>query len=329
MRAHALLRAFGALFAVAVVAAACGTADSTTDTAAIDDAAVSDDDADPAHDGEGHGDHDDHDHDDHGAEDHEDHGDHDGDGHDSHGDHDVHDDDHGHGHGEPVEVDAANAPTVAVAVDGDPAGGINLEVTTTGFTVNAAAASTDHVEGEGHFHLFIDGERVQRFYNRSVYFAGVTEGPIEVMVELSANDHRVYAVNGEPITATVSFDVPAHDHGAHDHGEAGVVEWEGAEPQLAVDVVEDPTSGYNVFVTVDGMTVSADNVNGDHVAGEGHLHIYVNDQKIGRLYGPATHIPALPAGDVEITVGAYANDHRSYVVAGTPIATSTVITVTS
>ncbi|MEM8705439.1 MAG: hypothetical protein AAGE98_03210, partial [Actinomycetota bacterium] len=166
-------------------------------------------------------------------------------------------------------------------------------------------------------------------YNDAIYYAGVTEGEVEVMVELSANDHRAYAVDGAPIIAMTTFDVPPHDHGDHDHGEADEVAWEGAAPELAIEVVDDPKSGYNAFITLSGMTLSPENVNGDNVAGEGHLHIYVNGQKLGRLYGTATHIPALPDGEVEITVGAFANDHSVYVLDGDPIEASTTITVAS
>ncbi|HAB56475.1 MAG TPA: hypothetical protein DCE75_00280, partial [Acidimicrobiaceae bacterium] len=114
--------------------------------------------------------------------------------------HDDHDDhgDHGQDHGSPVEFEGAAVPALGVSVEPDPAGGINITVNTTNFAVVPEAASTAHVEGEGHFHLDVDGTKVQRFYNEAIYFAGVTEGEVTVMVELSANDHRTYAVDGEP-----------------------------------------------------------------------------------------------------------------------------------
>ncbi|MEM9466501.1 MAG: hypothetical protein AAGA90_14095 [Actinomycetota bacterium] len=307
MRIHARLRVLAALFAVALFAAACGDDESPIEAASSDDVADTADTADEEHDHDHDHDHDDHDHSD-------------ADSHDGHDDHD---------HGEPVEIDAANAPTVDVEVDADPAGGINIHVTTTDFTVAADAASTEHVEGEGHFHLYIDGDRKLRFYNESIYYPGVTEGEVEVMVELSANDHRAYAVDGEAIVAMVAFDVPPHDHGDHDHGDAETVEWTGDAPELAIEVVEDPESGYNAFVTLSGMTLSAEAVNGDNVAGEGHLHIYANGQKLGRLYGTETHIPVLSEGEVEITVAAFSNDHSQYVLDGDPIEASTTITVAS
>ena len=235
--------------------------------------------------------------------------------------------DGGHDHAG-VEFEGADAPTVALDVTADPAGGINVFVETTNYVVAAESASTEHVEGEGHFHLYIDGEKVLRFYNEAVYFGGVTEGDVEVMVELSANDHSTYTLGGEPIVAMTTFTVPAHSHDDHSHGDPEPVVFEGDAPTLEVTVEPDPKSGYNAFITLDGMVLSAENASGDHVAGEGHLHIYVNGQKLGRLYGPATHIPVLPDGDVEIRVAAYTNDHMVYVDgAGDPIEASTTVEV--
>ena len=113
MRMRAFRRLIAALAVLALFAAACGDDDSTTDVA--DGGAASDADAD----------HDDHDHD----------------GDMSDGDMDDMDDD-GHDHGEAVEFTGENPPTVAVEVEADPAGGINVHVATTDYSVNAAAAST-------------------------------------------------------------------------------------------------------------------------------------------------------------------------------------------
>lgn len=244
-------------------------------------------------------------------------------------DDDTTSDDGGHDHGEAVEFTGDVVPTIAIEVDADPAGGINVHVTSTDFAVNPEAASTEHVEGEGHYHLYLDGEKVLRFYNDAVHVAGVPEGDVVVAVELSANDHRSYAVDGEPLRATTTFTVPEHAHGEHSHDDPVAVEWTGDPVSLALVVEVDPKSGWNAFVAVDGMTLSPEHVNGDHVAGEGHLHIYANGQKLGRLYGPATHIAALPAGDVEISVGAYTNDHMPYEIDGEPVAASVIVEVAS
>jgi hypothetical protein len=300
MRTRAILRLLAALFVLALLAAACGEDDEPTtagDASSGTDMSGTDDDGDA---------------------DHDDDADHEPDGEMAA--------DHGHGM---VEVAADGAPSVDIEVSADPAGGVNIHVISEDYAVTPRAASTEHVDGEGHFHLFVDGEKVLRFYNEWIYFAGVTEGEAVIAVELSANDHRAYAVDGERILAETTFVVPEHSHDAHSHGEATSVEFVGVVPTLEVEVVDDPESGWNAFVSFDGFVLSPENASGDHVDGEGHLHIYANGQKLGRLYGPATHIGALPEGDVEISVVAYTNDHDPYVIDGQPVSAATTVTVAS
>lgn len=234
-----------------------------------------------------------------------------------------------HSHESLFEVSAEAAPTVAVEVFDDAAGGVNIHVLTENFTVNPRAASTDHVVGEGHYHLYVDGGKVLRFYNDWIHYAGVVEGDVEIGVGLATNDHQLYAVDGVPIRADVDFTVAEHSHATHDHGTPEPVEFVGDAPTLAIEVVEDPASGWNAFITVDGLTISPEHASGEHVDGEGHLHIYANGQKLGRLYGPATHLSALPEGGVEISVVAYTNGHQPYVVDGQPVSAATTVTVAS
>ncbi len=304
MRTRAITRLVAALSVLALSAASCGDDDpitaagqADTDTSATDEASTDDmstDNVDAEH------------------------------------DHDVDHEmeaEHDDMHGEAVEFEGSDVPTVEIEVVADPAGGVNIAIATTNYTIAPRSASTEHVEGEGHFHLYVDGEKVLRFYNERIYFAGVTEGEVEIMVELSANDHRPYAHNGEPLYAMTTFSVPDHTHDAHSHDEPSEVEFAGPAPTLSVEVVPDPKSGHNAFIEVDGIVLSGEHASQDPVDGEGHLHIYVNGQKLGRLYGGATHIGALPEGDVEITVAAYSNDHRPYVVDGQPVEAQTTITV--
>lgn len=297
MRLRAFRRLSAALFAITLIAAACGDDDTTTDATADDGAP----DTDMIDMDDDIGDHDD------GA---------------------MVDPD-GHDDGATTEVEGVVIPTVAVEVFADPASGVNIHVTSTDFDVAPTAASTEAVQGQGHYHLYVDGEKVLRFYNDWIYYAGVVDGVVEIGVELSANDHSSYTVDGEVIIDTVAFTVPEHSHDEHSHDDPEPLEFAGAAPTLAVEVVDDPKSGWNAFVTLDGMTLSPEHAGGDHVDGEGHLHIYANGQKLGRLYDLATHIGALPDGEVEITVAAYANDHRPYVVDGAEVSASATVTVAS
>jgi len=312
MRKRAILRLLAALSVLVLFAAACGEDDSPV-TADAGDGVADDDmadddmvDDDMADDDMADGEHE-----------------HDGDDPVQNPDGEMHE------HDGMVAVAAEGAPEVAIDVVADPAGGVNIRVTTENFTASPESASSDHVDGQGHFHLYVDGEKVLRFYNEWIYYAGVVEGDVEIAVGLSANDHRAYAIDGAEIRAAVTFTVPEHAHSGHSHEDPTAVDFVGDAPTIGLDVVADAVSGWNAFITLDGMTLSPENASTDHVDGEGHLHIYANGQKLGRLYGSATHLSALPDGDVEISVVAYTNDHNPYLADGQPISAATMVTVSS
>jgi len=91
-------------------------------------------------------------------------------------------------------------PTLDFDITKDPVSGYNVHLTTTNFTFVPANASTEHVAGEGHAHIYVDGVKINRVYG-DWYHLGTLGAPgeHEVRVELSANDHSTYAVNGEEI----------------------------------------------------------------------------------------------------------------------------------
>lgn len=222
-----------------------------------------------------------------------------------------------------------DVPIIGIEVRADSEDGVNIGVSAEGFEVRADRASLEHVVGEGHFRLLIDGEANRRFYNEWIHVPGMAAGDAEFTVELVRNDGTVYTVGGEPLRASVPFVVPEQSHAGHSHGEAEPQEVTEPAPALGISVTEDPESGFNVAVTVEGLVLDARSAGDHHANGTGHLHLYANSQKIARLYGPAAHLPALPAGEVELTVGAFTNDHRPYVTGGRPVEASTTITVAS
>lgn len=258
-----------------------------------------------------------------------DHSDH-GDDHD-HGDDRDHGDDHGHHHGEVVEVPEGMAvPAVELEAVADARKGANISISLTDFEISPENASTDPVDGQGHMHLYVDGERVMRFYNTDLHLGNLEPGEREIMVELSANNHSAYGVDGEAIRATATVEVPDHDaagDGDHamSHGE-GVAADEPV-PAISIEVSEDPKSGHNVAIDVTNFTITPANVNTDHVDGEGHLHLYVDGERQGRLYGLDTHISGLKAGTHEIMVELSANDHSVYMNGDEPIAAVATVEV--
>ncbi|WP_369682774.1 hypothetical protein [Roseovarius sp. M141] len=61
------------------------------------------------------------------------------------------------------------------------------------------------------------------------------------------------------------------------------------------------------------------------VPGEGHAHVYVNGEKLGRLYGAWMHLPRLPPGEVIVLVTLNSNTHGPLAVDGTLFAAITTL----
>ncbi|MEM0899961.1 MAG: hypothetical protein AAGI92_08445 [Pseudomonadota bacterium] len=116
-------------------------------------------------------------------------------------------------------------------------------------------------------------------------------------------------------------------HNAHDHAMAHEelpIPAEGA-PTVAIEVERDSMAGWNVFVETTNFTFSPSDVNGENVPNEGHAHIYINGQKLARLYGDAYHFSGLPIGEAVISVTLNSNDHSIFTVDGEPITASQTI----
>jgi hypothetical protein len=113
---------------------------------------------------------------------------------------------------------------------------------------------------------------------------------------------------------------PSHDHS--DHHEHSVLEINDSEPLPAVTVRVEPdlASGWNLKVEVVNFEFAPERVNQESVPYEGHAHLYINGEKVARLYGPWYHIPHLEPGSHEIQVTLNANGHEALVYEGEAIA---------
>jgi hypothetical protein len=99
---------------------------------------------------------------------------------------------------------------------------------------------------------------------------------------------------------------------AHDHEELVNVTDDMAIPVVALTVTPTSAGGYYIQLTVENFDFAPEAVDGAHVPGQGHAHLYVNGEKITRLYGTEYYLDAVPSGDVEIRVTLNSNDHRTY-----------------
>ncbi len=135
------------------------------------------------------------------------------------------------------------------------------------------------------------------------------------------------------LAAANGITLDGHDHDAH-----GLVEMsEGGHahhdilnlasdlaPELTMELLRDTVSGWNLHVETQNFRFAPEHSGQADVLGEGHAHVYVNGEKIARLYGNWMHISSLPEkARIEVTLNS--NDHKTLGVDGVPISAVSLI----
>lgn len=116
---------------------------------------------------------------------------------------------HMHVHGEGLVLEPGDdAPGLELALVPDPVAGWNLNLRTANFVFAAERAGAEHVPGEGHAHIYVNGEKIARAYGDWFHLENLPTGPVEIEVTLTSNDHRSLMVGEQPVAATVSFNNP-------------------------------------------------------------------------------------------------------------------------
>lgn len=136
----------------------------------------------------------------------------------------------------------------------------------------------------------------------------------------------------------VTFD--GHDHSdpghhggshaeamAHDHSTAINLPAGPDAPGLEIALTPDPMAGWNLHVMPQNFRFAPENASRSDAPGEGHAHVYVNGEKLARLYGNWMHIPDLPKGEVEVEVSLNANSHSPLTVDDMPVSSSITVQV--
>ena len=121
-----------------------------------------------------------------------------------------------------------------------------------------------------------------------------------------------------------SHDHMSHDDPAHEHAPDALTEWPAdmAVPEIALMLTPDAGRDMNLHIMADGFRFAPDEINGPSTPAAGHAHIYVNEQKVGRAYGPWFLLSDVPEGaTVRVTLNT--NDHTVWAVDGQPLAAET------
>jgi hypothetical protein len=106
----------------------------------------------------------------------------------------------------------------------------------------------------------------------------------------------------------------SHDHSAHKHDDTDLlaINPKAKMPEIGLSVEQDSVTGWNIRIDASNFQFTPEKLGqAPTLAAEGHAHIYVDDYKIARIYGPWYHLKPLSPGPHTILVSLNANDHSS------------------
>lgn len=113
---------------------------------------------------------------------------------------------HEHSGAEVVEWEGP-LPQIEVVVEATAGSGLVARAVLDGFTLTSPEV-TEHVPGEGHLHVLIDGQPYLMLYEPEVELPDLEPGVHEIRMTLSRNDHLDYGLEGVAIGASAHLEVP-------------------------------------------------------------------------------------------------------------------------
>ena len=113
------------------------------------------------------------------------------------------------------EIVQEAAPQATLVIQKDPTGGFNVQVVTANFVWRPEMASMQHIPGEGHAHVYLDGRKIMRIYNEwfhlNTFQFSTKPGEQLLSIEFVGNDHAPYTIQGLPVGVEQIVDVPSDE----------------------------------------------------------------------------------------------------------------------
>ncbi len=81
---------------------------------------------------------------------------------------------------------------------------------------------------------------------------------------------------------------------------------------VEMKITQDMMTGVNIQFLTSSFVFAPENVNKVNKDGEGHAHLYIDDNKWGRIYGEYVHIGTLSTGKHSFKVTLNTNKHDDY-----------------
>lgn len=134
---------------------------------------------------------------------------------------------------------------------------------------------------------------------------------------------------GLTLTTATNTHGQMHQEHSDDHHHHETVMISEGQPVPSVDLVvhEDSLRGWNLEIKLNNFELTPEMVNQENQPNQGHAHLYINGEKITRIYSNWYYLPTLPSGTNEIKVSLNTNSHEMLMYQGQLIEAVEVIEV--
>lgn len=157
-----------------------------------------------------------------------------------------------HGSAEPGTIESEVPISISFTTEVDDKGGVDIQITTEGWLWTPDNVDGEHVPGEGHAHIYVDGVKIGRIYGPTYYLEGIDSGERQVRISLNSNSHDELTYDGNAVEAIASVTIPESDHHAmqaeskeeesdHSHSEELITGVTGLEQTILVEVTHVPS----------------------------------------------------------------------------------------
>ena len=196
-----------------------------------------------------------------------------------------------HEHSKNVEWEGDEQPSLYLSVQPYDSYGWVVIYNANNFTFNAENASSQHIQGEGHGHLYVNDVKIARLYGEPYYLRNLNMGANTIRITLNANNHLSYVFNGAAIEKNVEIVVGKN---VENISKINLTEKEWSKeilPKLKIEVVEDKMKGWNLHIKAKNYAL---NEFDSESKSRGCFLLSINNENITKIFGNNYHIGMLP-----------------------------------
>ena len=134
---------------------------------------------------------------------------------------------HGHGDDHHATVETATIESelpisVSITAEVQTGGDVYVRILTGNWRWAPEQVDQPHAPGEGHAHIYVDGEKISRVFEPFYQLTGLAPGEHEIRVTLNSNNHHELLVSGKAVESATLVTIPGSADNAHasaaDHG---------------------------------------------------------------------------------------------------------------